>query len=126
MGMQSGWAWDSTLCTGTRNPSSSAPYCYSGSKMGEIVTVKVNSFDNINSAGSVLVLGWLEEIKCERGFSKSQQMISVTRLQECLPSHVKPQGMKYCSDQDKVILDAHVGLFSIEMVLTPIACPSSL
>jgi len=127
--LASDWAWDSTTCTGTNDPEAlakHAPFCYSGSKLGEVVTIKVNSFDSISSTGSVLVLGsGLTRLKCERGFSKAQQMISVTKLEECLPSTVKPSGMKYCSDQNKVILDATVGLMSVEMVLDPTECPEA-
>jgi len=127
--LASDWAWDSTTCTGTNDPQAlakHAPFCYSGSKLGEVVTIKVNSFDSISSTGSVLVIGsGLTRLKCERGFSKAQQMISVTKLEECLPSTVKPSGMKYCSDQNKVILDATVGLMSVEMVLDPTECPEA-
>jgi len=68
----SAWIWDANDCTGNKDPPSHAPFCYSGSKMGEIVTIKVNSFDSISSAGSVFVTGsGLKPIKCHRDFSKA-------------------------------------------------------
>jgi hypothetical protein len=120
------WAWDTVECTGSSDPPTHAPFCYSGSKLGEAVTIKVHSFDKGKSMGSVGVLGsGLSPVHCQRDFSKSQQMISVTNLDECLPTTVKPSGLKYCSDQDHVILDATVGLMSVEMVLKQSPCPSA-
>jgi len=124
---ESEWLWDSTTCTGVKDPPTHAPFCYSGSKMGEHVTIKVDSFDSPSSAGHVLVAasGLKKISNCKRGFSKANQMIMVTKLDECLPRTVKPSGLKYCSDQDKVILDATVGLLSVEMVLNQSPCPAS-
>jgi len=122
------WPWESTTCTGVKDPiaMTEAPTCYSGKKMGETVTIKVHSFDTPSSSGSVFVSGsGLAKIKCERSFLKAQQMITVTKLDECLPSTVSPSGLKYCSDQDKVILDATVAKIPVEMVLTPTACPAA-
>lgn len=121
----SAWVWDATACTGSNDPPAKAPYCYSGSKMGEIVTIKVNSFDSANSAGSVLVTGaGLKKIKCTRPFSKAKQLISVEKLGQCLPSNVKPQGLQYCSDQNQVLLDAKVGFMAVQLVLVPAPCPT--
>jgi hypothetical protein len=121
----SAWVWDSDACTGKSDPDSHADYCYTGSKMGEVVTIKVNSFDNISAAGSVLVTGsGLKAIKCERGFSKVEQLITVPQLTECLPSTVKPSSMKFCSDQKQVLLDATVGIMPVRMVLIQAPCPA--
>jgi len=122
------WPWESTSCTGVKDPMAvtDAPKCYSGTKMGEQVTIKVHSFDTPSRSGSVFVSGsGLAKIKCERNFAKAQQMITVTKLDECLPKTVNPSGLKYCSDQDKIILDATVAKIPVEMVLTPTACPAA-
>ena len=48
---------------GQRKPSSAIPFCYTGSKLGERVNLKVNSFDS--EAGSFDLTGsGLESISC--------------------------------------------------------------
>ena len=52
-----------TTCTGKENPPSAIPFCYTGSKLGERVNLKVNSFDS--EAGSFDLTGsGLESISC--------------------------------------------------------------
>ena len=62
-----------TTCTGSGDPPSAVPFCYPGSKLGERVNLKVNSFDS--EAGSFDLTGsGLESIFClRRSFSKSGQ-----------------------------------------------------
>jgi len=121
----SAWIWDAETCTGNQDPPTAGPYCYTGSKLGEVVTIKVGSFDSKSSLGSVQVSGsGLAKIKCERGFSKVQQLIAVDKLDECLPKTVKPNGMKFCSDQNQVLLDANVGIIPVQLVLIPAPCPT--
>merc|ERR1712012_1014524 len=61
----------STTCTGSGDPPSAVPFCYTGSKLGETVNLKVNSFDS--EAGSFDLTGsGLESISClGKSFSKS-------------------------------------------------------
>lgn len=123
----SAWVWDATGCTGSGGPPSRAPFCFTGSKMGEIVTIRVNSFDNASSTGSVHVSGsGLAPVKCQRSFSKAQQLITVDKLADCLPATVKPESMKYCSDQNQVLLNAHVGIVPVQMALIPSPCAPHL
>lgn len=121
----SAWIWDSPACTGNGDPPAQTAHCYTGSKMGEVVTIKIDSF--AAGKGSVLVTGsGLASLKCQRGFSKEEQLINVERLEECLPKSVKPEGVKFCSDQNQYLLDAHVGMLSVELALIPAPCPSFL
>ena len=59
--------------TGSEDPPSAVPFCYIGSKLGERVNLKVNSFDS--EAGSFDLTGsGLKSISCLRkSFSKSGQ-----------------------------------------------------
>jgi hypothetical protein len=121
----SAWIWDSPTCTGNSDPPAQTAHCYTGSKMGEVVTIKIDSF--AAGRGSVLVTGsGLAALKCQRGFSKAEQLINVERLEECLPKTVKPEGIKFCSDQNQYLLDAHVGMLGVELALIPAPCPSFL
>lgn len=121
----SAWIWDSPACTGSSDPPSQATHCYTGSKMGEVVTIKIDTLDA--GKGNVLVTGsGLAALKCTRGFSKVEQLINVERLEECLPKTVKPEGIKFCSDQNQFLLDAHVGYLGVELALIPAPCPSFL
>jgi hypothetical protein len=123
---KSEWIWDSVACTGVENPPSKSPFCYTGTKMGEEITIKVSKFNSLSNMGSVMIGGsGLQKIKCQKDFTKSQQLVQVQGLQRCLPRTVKPEGMKFCSDQNHVILDAHVGPIPVEMVLKASPCPEA-
>lgn len=118
------WPWQSTPCSGNGDPQTKAPFCYRGTKMGETVTVRVDDFDAQRGGGTIYVLGsGVTHMKCKKTFSKAQQLISVEKIEDCLPKVTKAKGMKYCSDQDHVVLDATVGLMSVELVLQPVMCP---
>jgi hypothetical protein len=118
------WDWVATTCTGSGDPPTHAPFCYSGSRFGETVTAKFKSF--VKGTGSLTVAAsGLKSVNCDRSFAKTMQMLEVEQLKECLPANVKPQGVKYCSDQNSIILDAHVGPVPIEMVMNAIECPKS-
>merc|ERR1712209_108032 len=72
-----------TTCTGSGDPPSAVPFCYTGSKLGETVNLKVNSFDS--EAGSFDLTGsGLESISClGKSFSKSGQDL-VADLSDCV------------------------------------------
>mmetsp|Transcript_14615 Transcript_14615/g.25887 ORF Transcript_14615/g.25887 Transcript_14615/m.25887 type:complete len:206 (-) Transcript_14615:95-712(-) len=121
------WPWTPSQCTGNNDPPANAPFCYSGSKMGETVTVRVNSYNKSAAHGSIHVLGsGMTAVVCEKGFDKAVQTVTVAGLETCLPDTVTPQGMRYCSDQDQVVLDATVAHLSIELVLAKTDCPAQL
>jgi hypothetical protein len=120
------WDWFSTTCTGSGDPPTLAPFCYSGTKMGETVTAKFNSLTDKSSGSVTIAASGLKNVNCDRSFAKTLQMLEVDKLEECLPTTVKPQGVKYCSDQNSIILSAVVGPLPIEMVLISSPCPQSL
>jgi hypothetical protein len=121
------WMWDSAECTGSANPPTQSPFCYSGSKLGETVTIKVSKYDSLSNAGSVLIsASGLTHLACQRDFKKTSQMVNIDRITECLPKNIKAEGVKFCSDQNHVVLDAHVGPLPVQMVLTAGPCTEAL
>ena len=66
---------ESLKCTGSDDPSTSVPFCYSGSDLGETVDVKVDSF--AGEAGIIDATGsGLESISCLRSHSPRAGRIS--------------------------------------------------
>lgn len=124
--LTSGWPWgdesQESGCTGNAGPPpGDGPWCYTGEKYGETMSVRVLKYDRTTGAGTIQGRGsGLSDIKCDTSFSKSdaQQQISVAGLAECLPSEVAPSVMKYCSDQNTILLQATIdGWYSAEIVL---------
>ena len=72
-----------TTCTGSEDHPSAIPFCYTGSKLGERVNLKVNSFNS--EAGSINLTGsGLESIShLGKSFSKSGQDL-VADLSDCV------------------------------------------
>lgn len=121
------WFWSAEQCEGEKDLPPGAPYCYTGNKLGEVITVTVRSFDNKKKTGRVLVSGsGLAGVNCEKDFNKTAQTVTVSELGECLPETVTPQGVRYCSEQDKVLLSAQVAGLSVEVPLSKTPCPASL
>jgi prophage tail gpP-like protein len=111
-----------TTCTGSEDPPSAVPFCYTGSKLGETVNLKVNSFDS--EAGSFDLTGsGLESISClGKSFSKSGQDL-VADLSDCV-SLASISKLEYCSDQDQIVATIKDGFISTNAVLTKVACDS--
>ena len=107
-----------TTCTGSGDP----PFCFTGSKFGETVNLKVNTFDN--KAGSFDLTGsGLESISCLRkSFTKSGQSL-VEDLSDCV-SLATISKLEYCSDQDQIVATIKDGFISTDAVLTNVACDS--
>ena len=71
-------------CTGSGDPPSAIPFCYTESKLGERVNLKVNSFDS--EAGSFDLTGsGPESISCLGGCEQN----TLTRIFSCLQSFSK-------------------------------------
>ena len=86
-----------TTFTGSGDPPSAAPFCYTGSKLGETVKLKVNTC--ASEAGSFDLTGsGLESISClGKSFTKSGQCL-VADLSDCV-SLATVSKLEYCSDQ---------------------------
>ena len=111
-----------TTCTGSGDPPSPAPFGYTGSKLGEIVNLKVNTF--ASEVGSFDLRGrGLESISClGKSFTKSGQSL-VADLSDCV-SLVTISKLEYCSDQDQIVATIKDGFISTDAVLTKVACDS--
>ena len=111
-----------TTCTGSGDLPSAAPFCETGSKLGEIVNVKVNSL--ASEAGSFDLTGsGLESISClGKSFTKSGQGL-VANLSDCV-SLATTSKLEYCSDQDQIVATIKDGFISTDAVLTKVACDS--
>jgi len=111
-----------TTCTGSGDPPSAAPFCYTGSKLGETVNLKVNTF--ASEAGSFDLTGsGLESISClGKSFTKSGQSL-VADLSDCV-SLATISKLEYCSDQDQIVATIKDGFISTDAVLTKVACDS--
>jgi len=101
--------------------------CYSGETMGETVRVKVSTYDNTSGNGTVMFGGrGLASITCNKPFVTSSEggtkTVSISGMDTCVPSVLTVVGMKYCSDQDKAILEGQVSFMSAELVLQRTSC----
>lgn len=109
--------------TGSGAPS--VPVCYAGSAkelgMKETVQVKVDTFSN-NQGTMDLKGSGAETINClGKTFTKNGQEIS-TDLSDCCPKLLKLSDVKYCSDQDVVIVKAKVAGFFEQISLQKASC----
>ena len=108
-----------TTCTGSGDPPSAAPFCYTGSKLGETVNLKVNTF--ASEAGSFDLMGnGLESISClGKSFMKSGQSL-VSDLSDCV-SLATISKLEYGSDQDQIVAIIKDGFISTDAVLSNVA-----
>lgn len=116
-----------TNCTGAADPQ--ANVCYEGSAKElaykETVHVKVESFKNgqgvmdLNGSGA-------KRINClGKQFTKHGQEIT-TDLSDCSPALLKLSDVKYCSNQDMVMVTASVAGFSEHLSLSKVACEAEM
>ncbi|CAJ1336088.1 unnamed protein product, partial [Effrenium voratum] len=129
----------SATCTGSADPtpnfgsnktlSGQARACYQGSArvlaLKEDVHVKVDSF-SANQGTMDFVGSGPKAISClGKAFQKNGQSIT-TDLSDCCPDLLKLSGIKYCSDQDMVIVDAEVASLHEEIQLTKVTCDATI
>ncbi|CAJ1458742.1 unnamed protein product [Effrenium voratum] len=117
----------SATCTGSADPTPNA--CYQGSArvlaLKEDVHVKVDSF-SANQGTMDFVGSGPKAISClGKAFQKNGQSIT-TDLSDCCPDLLKLSGIKYCSDQDMVIVDAEVASLHEEIQLTKVTCDATI
>ena len=111
-----------TTCTGSGDPPSAAPFCFTGSKLGETLNLKVGTF--ASEAGSFDLMGnGLESISClGKSFTKSGRSL-VANLSDCV-SLATNSKLEYCADQDQIVATIKDGFISTDAVLTKVACDS--
>merc|ERR1712243_172364 len=93
-----------------------------GSKLGETLNLKVNSFDS--EAGSFDLTGsGLESISClGKSFSKSGQDLSVD-LSDCV-NDVQINSLQYCSDQDEIHATVSKSFIRVDVPRVRSSCSS--
>lgn len=115
-------------CSGSLDPSGSAPWCYAGKKealgLQEMIQVKVSDYAQGSGTLDVIASGYKSLSCAGRHFTKKGQSISAD-LGSCLPSGATISDLKYCSDSDSIVVtlkDSAVPL-PLEVTLTKAACP---
>lgn len=96
------------MCSGSADPVVVAPQCYSGSKKlwGELESVELKILRMQEGRKGTLELtgSGLKRLDCEEhSFSKSGQDLSVD-LRDCVPDETPIRSVKYCSDQDSILV----------------------
>eukprot|EP00440_Ansanella_granifera_P021984 gb/GFBE01023866.1/.p1 GENE.gb/GFBE01023866.1/~~gb/GFBE01023866.1/.p1 ORF type:complete len:211 (+),score=59.07 gb/GFBE01023866.1/:1-633(+) len=111
-------------CTGSKHPQGKAPFCFSGEKLGETVTVKVSRFDAEEGKGHLKFMATgAATVSCGSDFTKSKQTILFRK--ECIPTGIDSLNIKFCSRQNSILLRGTVETTGTgtEMLLQRIDCP---
>jgi hypothetical protein len=94
-------------CTGGSDPDLGEGKCYTVlTDDGGTLTIRLNSFNASTQAGSVSIsASGVAPMNCERGFEKMDVDIEIADLQQCMSPDIWITRVRYCADQDQMIID---------------------